>query len=90
MLGIDYDPTTGNVIAIYDRSTFNFTTTTGLVGNFYIGYRENLPGTGNHDARPPTYDLFVAPAGVAGDYNNNGVVDAADYVLWRNGGHTAE
>jgi hypothetical protein len=21
-----------------------------------------------------------------GDYNNNGVVDAADYVLWRNGG----
>ena len=38
-------------------------------------------------ARPPTFDLFVAtPAGVAGDYNNNGVVDAADYVLWRNGG----
>ena len=26
------------------------------------------------------------PAGVAGDYNNNGTVDAADYVLWRNGG----
>ncbi len=23
--------------------------------------------------------------GVAGDYNNNGVVDAADYILWRNG-----
>ena len=23
---------------------------------------------------------------LAGDYNNNGVVDAADYVLWRNGG----
>jgi hypothetical protein len=27
-----------------------------------------------------------APAGVSGDYNGNGVVDAADYVLWRNGG----
>ena len=26
------------------------------------------------------------PASVQGDYNNNGVVDAADYVLWRNGG----
>ena len=26
------------------------------------------------------------PAGVPGDYNNNGVVDMADYVLWRNGG----
>ena len=24
--------------------------------------------------------------GVAGDYNGNGTVDAADYVLWRNGG----
>jgi hypothetical protein len=23
------------------------------------------------------------PAGITGDYNNNGVVDAADYVLWR-------
>jgi hypothetical protein len=31
--------------------------------------------------------MYVSgPAGVAGDYNNNGVVDAADYVLWRNGG----
>jgi hypothetical protein len=26
------------------------------------------------------------PVGVPGDYNNNGTVDAADYVLWRNGG----
>jgi hypothetical protein len=36
------------------------------------------------------FDLNVnyvsGPAGVLGDYNNNGVVDAADYVLWRNGG----
>jgi hypothetical protein len=23
------------------------------------------------------------PVGVPGDYNNNGVVDAADYVVWR-------
>jgi hypothetical protein len=23
---------------------------------------------------------------VSGDYNNNGVVDAGDYVIWRNGG----
>ena len=30
----------------------------------------------------------VAP-GVPGDYNNNGKVDAADYVLWRNGGPLA-
>jgi hypothetical protein len=28
----------------------------------------------------------LAAVGVTGDYNNNGVVDAADYVLWRDGG----
>ncbi|HEX4413944.1 MAG TPA: PEP-CTERM sorting domain-containing protein [Lacipirellulaceae bacterium] len=28
----------------------------------------------------------TTPAGVPGDYNGNGVVDMADYVLWRNGG----
>ena len=27
-----------------------------------------------------------APAGVSGDYNGNGIVDGADYVLWCNGG----
>jgi hypothetical protein len=27
--------------------------------------------------------ILAAPAGVPGDYNSNGTVDAADYVLWR-------
>lgn len=31
-------------------------------------------------------DYQILPVGVPGDYNGNGVVDAADYVLWRNGG----
>ena len=30
--------------------------------------------------------LSVVSPGVPGDYNNNGSVDAADYVLWRKGG----
>ena len=29
---------------------------------------------------------FLAPVGLPGDYNGNGSVDAADYVLWRKGG----
>jgi autotransporter-associated beta strand protein len=30
--------------------------------------------------------IQVVPAGVPGDFNGSGAVDAADYVLWRNGG----
>jgi hypothetical protein len=30
--------------------------------------------------------LLGTPAGLPGDYNNNGTVDAGDYVLWRKGG----
>ena len=31
-------------------------------------------------------DYQILPDGVPGDYNGDGVVDAADYVLWRKGG----
>jgi hypothetical protein len=81
VLGVDYNPVTGAVVATYDGLTINFDTTADLVGNFYIGYREQLPGTGTPVARPPTYDLFVG--GLPGDFNNNGKVDAGDYVTWR-------
>jgi hypothetical protein len=45
-------------------------------------------------ASPEATDFYIrsleitgaAPPGVPGDYNGNGVVDAADYVLWRKGG----
>ena len=30
-----------------------------------------------------TFTLSPSACSVAGDYNHNGVVDAADYVLWR-------
>lgn len=32
----------------------------------------------------PTLVQLVVVQGVVGDYNNNGVVDAADYTVWRN------
>ncbi len=35
---------------------------------------------------PLNVTYISGPAGVMGDYNNNGAVDAADYVLWRNNG----
>ena len=31
------------------------------------------------------YTTGTFSVGLAGDYNNDGVVDAADYVVWRNG-----
>ena len=35
---------------------------------------------------PPTSPACTHRPTFLGDYNNNGRVDAADYVLWRNGG----
>jgi hypothetical protein len=32
-----------------------------------------------------SFSLVPLTATLAGDYNNNGTVDAADYVVWRNG-----
>jgi Concanavalin A-like lectin/glucanases superfamily len=41
----------------------------------------------SNTALSPSQFLFAPPVvGVPGDYNNNGKVDAADYVQWRNGG----
>jgi len=37
-----------------------------------------------------TYDISAAPVPVPGDYNHNGTVDAADYVLWREGDPAAD
>ena len=38
-------------------------------------------------ALDPSEFLFAPPAVNPGDYNGDGTVDAADYVLWRDGGH---
>jgi hypothetical protein len=91
VLGIEYDPASGDVTATYDDEEFTFEFGTladdrDMIGNFYIGYRENLPGTGA-TGRPPTYDLFIPPADdLLGDFNEDGKVDAADYVIWRKNG----
>jgi hypothetical protein len=46
----------------------------------------SISGTGGADVVLIGDSSVIVPAGVPGDYNNNGVVDAADYVLWRKGG----
>jgi hypothetical protein len=42
----------------------------------------------NHNSLFAISSAAAAPA-IPGDYNQNGTVDAADYVLWRNGGPLA-
>ena len=38
---------------------------------------------------PTSISLVVLSSGIAGDYNGDGSVDAADYVLWRKHNNTA-
>jgi hypothetical protein len=68
----------------YHDLTFSLTGITGLRSVDAFGF--NL-GTHPNNALVSVDEIrFSAVQGVQGDYNNNGVVDAADYVLWRNGG----
>jgi hypothetical protein len=39
--------------------------------------------TGQQAAFFDDFALMLAAAGIAGDYNNDGTVNAADYVMWR-------
>ena len=52
---------------------------TGFNGSVTISY---LAGTGN--------DVALSLIALLGDYNFNGVVDTADYVVWRNTGINGE
>ena len=55
----------------------------GMTGATFSTY---FTTTGTKFTENYTLTSLVAPAGLPGDYNNNSKVDAADYVLWRNGG----
>ncbi len=41
---------------------------------------------GNSGLAGFSFDILPAAPGLAGDYNTDGVVDAADYTVWRDGG----
>ena len=73
------------------RSTFNMSTYAG--GETMYRVLNSPPGpwtsfSPSHDSGFRTY-VLTSPAGVPGDYNNNGTVDAADYVVWRKNNNTA-
>jgi hypothetical protein len=63
----------GSLLGTFASTDFSMAPlTTGLSWNVqYVGKKVMLSVTGT-------------AAGQLGDYNNNGVVDAADYVVWRN------
>jgi hypothetical protein len=77
-LGISYDPTTHTV-----RGSVNGVPTAALsytaTGTSGVGFEGNW-----------TVNNFIVQTGaiqpvLSGDYNGNGAVDAADYVVWRKG-----
>lgn len=77
-------------------STYTVTAFTPLVG--ITGFRlevladNSFPDAGpgrNSNGNFVLTEFQVDASSLPGDYNNNGVVDAADYVLWRNGGPLA-
>jgi hypothetical protein len=70
---------TGNVFTASD-STPNDSSTYGAVG-FLFGGPLNV-----EQVLLQNVSVSVGAPSVAGDYNGNGSVDAADYVLWRDGG----
>jgi hypothetical protein len=80
----DYSELKPAIQALYDAGTMN-----GQNGWLEFILATNAASGNPGYNYPVTYYLdsmrFTTP-GVAGDYNNNGSVDAADYVLWRKGG----
>ena len=77
-----------------DRFHTSYEITFDAAGNMHITHSDSellevySPG-GNTIARTiwngsqMNFNIEMAAPGLAGDYNDNGVVDAADYVLWR-------
>jgi hypothetical protein len=63
--------------------TFDLLNWGSLSGAFSAINLPTMPGLAWDTSQLLTGMLRVVPAGLPGDYNRDGVVDAADYVVWR-------
>jgi hypothetical protein len=64
-------------------SPFNIAAGTPVASDFTFAYSLS---TGQMLQGIVKLGTLPTSVGVSGDYNANGIVDATDYVLWRNGG----
>jgi hypothetical protein len=72
-------PSVGNAFDILDWVTLSGTFSTIQLPSLAVGL------TWNTSQLYTTGTLSVVSVGLPGDFNHNGVVDAADYVVWRKG-----
>jgi hypothetical protein len=56
-----------------------------LPGAFYGDYQAIINGKNYNFTFDPNGNNIVVTAALTGDFNSDGVVDAADYVAWRTG-----
>ena len=79
-----------NEVNLTSMTTFAPNNSASLGNVFTVGGVRDITfqyaGPNDTSLRSGLVRYVSAAAGVAGDYNGNGVVDAADYVLWRKGG----
>jgi hypothetical protein len=79
-----------------DRFHTNYEIDFDAAGNLYVTHSDAellevySPGgdtiaTTSWNGTQFSFDIETPMAGLTGDFNGNGTVDAADYVLWRNG-----
>jgi hypothetical protein len=89
--GADAEFIPADGISTYDNGVINLDnlTTTTVIGHIFGGIVANAPQT---RVSPSTlsaasnqiFEVVFVPA-IPGDFDHNGVVDAADYVVWRSG-----
>ncbi len=77
-------------VNLTSKTTFTPGSITSMGNIFTIGGTHDVrflyAGPNETQLRNGVVKYVTGVAGVPGDYNGNGVVDMADYVLWRNGG----